>query len=105
MAKPPDLSACADNRPHNRSRLKDELKRSMKRRDAILQDAAAEAVVDVIVLELAAQREQLASMVEKVKEHFGSMDGEQLDRLVVVITQYYLDGDGEVHLPQHLGER
>ena len=76
----------------------------MKRRDAILQEAAVEAVVDVIVLELAAQREQLASMVEKVKEHFGAMDGDQLDRLVVVITQYYLDEEGDVHLPQHLGE-
>lgn len=95
----PDLSNCADNKPHLRQKLRDELRRSMKRRNAILQDAAAEAVIDVIVLELAAQREQIATMIDKVHEHFGAMDGEQLQRLSHVVTAYYLDENGDVHLP------
>jgi hypothetical protein len=95
----PDLSNCADNKPHTRARLKDELRRSMKRHKAILQEAAVEAVVDVIVLELAAQREQIAQMVERIKDHFGEMSGEQLDRLAHVVTAYYLDENGDVHLP------
>lgn len=71
----------------------------MKRHNAILQEAAVEAVIDVVVLELGAQREQLASMIEKVKDHFGEMTGEQLDRLAHVVLHYYLDANGDVHLP------
>lgn len=93
------LGHLPDNKPHLRQKLRDELRRSMKRRNAILQDAAAEAVIDVIVLELAAQREQIATMIDKVHEHFGAMDGEQLQRLSHVVTAYYLDENGDVHLP------
>lgn len=89
-----------DNRPDKRARIKAELKRSMKRAGCVLQEAAVEAVIDTVVLELRAQREVIAHMLEVSKEQFGSLDGEQLEKMAFVVLAHFVDDNGEVHLPE-----